>query len=143
MVDADVVARAARLLGRRAHAIDRGNPRWRTTYQLRVQGSRAVAWMRVLQPLLGERRRAQIDRALASYDPQPRTRLDDGAATGALTALAGGASVREVAEALDVSVWCIYDLRGGRTHKHLRRPATPAAQRASSSSELRGSSASP
>jgi hypothetical protein len=30
--------------------------------------------------------------------------------------------VREVARRYGVSVWCIYDLRSGRTHKHLARP---------------------
>jgi hypothetical protein len=47
--------------------------------------------------------------------------LDDGAALEALRMLASGRSVREVAAEFGTSVWCIYDLRGGRTHKHLSR----------------------
>ena len=36
---------------------------------------------------------------------------------------AGGDSVRQVAERLGTSIWCIADLRIGRTHAHLPRPA--------------------
>jgi hypothetical protein len=31
--------------------------------------------------------------------------------------------VRRVAERFGASIWCIYDLRLGRTHTHLERPA--------------------
>jgi len=63
----------------------------------------------------------QIDRAVASYDPRPVALLDDAGALRALQMLSRGHSVREVAAAFGTSVWCIYDLRGGRTHKHLSR----------------------
>ena len=33
-----------------------------------------------------------------------------------------GESVRQVAERFGTSIWCIYDLRLGRTHTHLARP---------------------
>ena len=71
---------------------------------------------------MGERRRGQIDRALASYDPRPVALLDDAGASRALDLLASGRTVRAVAQQFGTSVWCIYDLRGGRTHKHLPRP---------------------
>ena len=77
--------------------------------------------MTALHPLMGERRRAQIDRAVASYAPRPIALLDDATARGALGLLAAAADVRQVAERFGTSVWCIYDLRGGRTHKHLPR----------------------
>ena len=70
---------------------------------------------------MGSRRQAQIDRALASYAPRPVALLTDEAARAALDALAGGASVKSVAERFGVSIWCIYDLRLGRTFKHLAR----------------------
>jgi transposase len=47
--------------------------------------------------------------------------LDDVAAREALALLANKAAVREVAKRFGVSIWCIYDLRLGRTHKHLDR----------------------
>jgi hypothetical protein len=49
--------------------------------------------------------------------------LDDEKATEALARLAKGESVRQVAERFGTSIWCIYDLRLGRTYAHLQRPA--------------------
>jgi hypothetical protein len=72
---------------------------------------------------MGERRQAQIDRALASYKSKSNERLYDWRARRGLELLAEGKTVKEVAGLLGVSIWCIYDLRLGRTHKHLRRPA--------------------
>lgn len=69
MCDRDVIERAARLMGaryiyeRRAGA-DRG---WRPTHTATVVGYRATTLMRELRPLMGARRKEQIDRALASY----------------------------------------------------------------------------
>ena len=90
---------------------------------VRVKGAPAVAWMRLLRPLLGKRRQGQIDRSIASYASKSNQRLYDWRARRALELLGQGLSVRTVASRLDVSIWCIYDLRLGRTHKHLSRPA--------------------
>ena len=121
MTDHDVMARVGGIFGRKVHELKPRNARWRTSYQVRVNGGAAVRWMTVLRPLMGSRRQAQIDRALASYAPRPVALLSDEAARTALDALAGGASVKHVAERFGVSVWCIYDLRLGRTFKHLAR----------------------
>jgi hypothetical protein len=82
--------------------------------------------MERLHPLMGERRKAQIERALACYAPDPTRHLDDGRAAEALEHLSRGASVRAVAERFGTSIWCIYDLRSGRTHKHVPRPSRAA-----------------
>lgn len=110
------------MFDRNAHRWQPRNDRWRATWIVRITGAKAVAWMTVLQPLMGDRRRQQIDRALASYEPRPTELFDDDAARRALDLLAAGSSVREVAEPFGTSVWCIYDLRGGRTRNHLPRP---------------------
>ena len=78
--------------------------------------------MRRLRPLMGYRRQLQIDRAVACYAPDPTRRLTDERAAEALDRLSNGESVREVAEHFGTSIWCIYDLRSGRTHRHIRRP---------------------
>ncbi len=122
MTDEDVVARVGSMFGR---AICRWQPReerWQTSYIVRVTGAKAVAWMTALRPLMGARRQTQIDRAIASYDPRQVAILDDVAAQDALHLLAAGTSVRAVAERFGTSIWCIYDLRGGRTRRHLLRP---------------------
>ena len=126
MIDEDVVTRAAALLGVKTLRVGARREEWKATYVARVRGAPAVAWMMALRPHLGRRRRAQVDRALSSYAPRATRRLDGAGAVRALDQLERGRSVRAVAVDLGVSVWCIYDLRAGRTHKHLERRALPS-----------------
>lgn len=122
MVDRDIIERAGALLGSGVMVVPSRREGWRTSYCVRVRGARAVRWMERLRPLKGRRRQAQIDRAVASHAPDPARLLVDERATQALDRLARGESVREVAERFGTSIWCIYDLRLGRTHAHLPRP---------------------
>jgi hypothetical protein len=122
MVDRDVVDRVAALFECAVTLVRARRDGWRTAYSARVRGPRAVEWMGRLRPLMGSRRQGQIDRAMACYAPDPTRLLDDERAAEALALLAQGRSVREVAERFGTSVWCIYDLRLGRTHRHVQRP---------------------
>jgi hypothetical protein len=121
MVDVDVISRVARMLGVAVRVIRPRREEWKTIYTCRVRGAPAVAWMTALRPHLGLRRRSQVNRAIASYAPRSGRLLDDEKATVALDLLDSGATVREVADRFGVSIWCIYDLRLGRTHRHLPR----------------------
>jgi hypothetical protein len=123
MTDRDVVRRAGDLLGVSVTVVPSRREGWQDAYSARVRGERAVRWMRRLRPLMGRRRQAQIDRAVSTYAPDPRRLLSEERAKDALLRLARGESVRQVAERLGTSIWCIYDLRLGRTHAHLPRPA--------------------
>ena len=91
-------------------------------YSVRVRGAPAVLWMERLRPFMGQRRQGRIGRAIARWAPDPRQLLNDERAAEALARLAAGESVRQVAERFGTSIWCIYDLRLGRTHAHLPRP---------------------
>lgn len=122
MTDQDVVARVATLFGRKLGRWQSRHAHEQPVFLVRITGAKAVAWMTALRPLMGLRRRAQIDRAVASHAPTPTAVLDDATAGQALDLLATGSTVRAVAERFGTSIWCIYDLRGGRTHKHLPRP---------------------
>jgi hypothetical protein len=124
MVDRDIIERAGSLLGVAVMVVPSRRDGWRTAYSVRVRGAPAVLWMQRLRPLMGGRRQAQIDRAIASYAPDPTRLLNDERATEALARLSNGESVRSVAERFGTSIWCIYDLRVGRTHSHLTRPQT-------------------
>lgn len=121
MIDEDVVGRVATMFGRKVGRWQPRNPRFQPIFIARITGAKAVSWMTALRPLMGARRQTQIDHALASYAPTPASLLDDTTACEALRLLANGSSVREVAEHFGTSVWCIYDLRLGRTHKGLPR----------------------
>jgi hypothetical protein len=123
MVDRDIIERAGALLDAAVTMVPSRREGWRTAYCVRVRGARAVMWMQRLRPLMGTRRQVQIDRAIESHGPDPRRLLDDQRAAEALARLASGESVRQVAERFGTSIWCIYDLRLGRTHAHLERPA--------------------
>ncbi len=66
----DVVIRVARLLG--APGIYRdapSKPEWSPTFSTAITGRDAAEWMRRLRPLMGHRRTAAIDAALAAYKP--------------------------------------------------------------------------
>ncbi|HEV7845466.1 MAG TPA: hypothetical protein VGO83_04380 [Thermoleophilaceae bacterium] len=122
MVDRDVIERAGGLLGVTVCALPSRREGWRDAFSVRVRGARAVHWMERLRPLMGARRQQQIDLAIASYAPDPRRLLHQKRAQDALLMLAEGRSVRQVAEHFGTSIWCIYDLRLGRTHAHMPRP---------------------
>jgi len=69
MTDEDVILRVAKLFGV-AHVHGRratGKAHWKPAFQVQLRGRRGVELMRELRPLMGERRREQIDRAVASY----------------------------------------------------------------------------
>jgi hypothetical protein len=75
--DKDVVERAARIMGIqkmtsrvRVETREKFKGPRKPTYSIRFAGSKAVAWMRLLQPLMGSRRQGQIQKALDSYCPK-------------------------------------------------------------------------
>ena len=78
MCDRDVLERAARILGIATvsakdfrRTAERG---WSPEFDVGLSGSRAAEWMRALRPLMGARRTAEIDAALAAYHPIRLTR---------------------------------------------------------------------
>jgi hypothetical protein len=71
MCDRPTVARAASMLGSPGIWRDDGDTDlgWNPTYVTKISGNQARPWMTTLRPLMGRRRRAAIDRALASWTP--------------------------------------------------------------------------
>ena len=79
MTDADVVARVAALWGVAYHEVRQERSRvmgWKANYYVHLRGKRAAVLMEQLLPLMGERRQRQIQRALASYNPHLRSKLN-------------------------------------------------------------------
>ena len=73
-VDRDIIMRVAALLGSNDISVDRRSQRHtgqQDIYTLRVSGRRAELWMRKLLPLMGQRRRAAIERALRKSTLKP------------------------------------------------------------------------
>lgn len=69
MTDEDIVARVADIWGKNYCRFDRNDGIRKIAYSTFIQSARAVEWMQKLRPLMGERRQAQIDRAINNYDP--------------------------------------------------------------------------
>ena len=78
MTDADVIARVAALWGVAYHEVRRNRSLamgWKPNYFVTLRGKPAAELMERLMPFMGQRRRGQIERALASYDPHLRNKL--------------------------------------------------------------------
>lgn len=93
MTDEDVIARVAALLGRDYAARPPREAHHKTNYLTSINGQQAAILMALLRPLMGERRRAAIDRALDAWTP-PRTPQAHG-----LTAYKRGCRCQECAVA--------------------------------------------
>ncbi len=64
--DKDVVLEAARLMQIKPGFEKSRKPQWSSTWRVLLQGRRAITLMLALEPLLGERRRAQIQCAITA-----------------------------------------------------------------------------
>jgi transposase-like protein len=103
MTDADVVARAARLLGVSPVSIPARRKKWKPSFSATVRGAPAVLLLGRLRPLLGERRRRQVDRALSCYVPPAPPKLNAKAIRTIKTELVKGASVSSLSRRFDVA----------------------------------------
>ena len=72
MTDRDVVERASILLGLHRRPTVRQSPPNKTVYICSLNVRRSAAWMMTLWPLLGERRRAAVSKALRAWLSQPK-----------------------------------------------------------------------
>ena len=67
MTDKDVIEQVAKLVGvKYIHKRTPTNENWKPSYRITILGTRAVNLMVLLRALMGERRKQQIDKALAS-----------------------------------------------------------------------------
>ena len=67
--DKDIADRAAALIGVRAFEVNQAkrirNPHWRVSYRVTKRGKGAVELMKLLYPLMGQRRKQQILTAIS------------------------------------------------------------------------------
>lgn len=126
MTDEDVLARAAELLGVSYHRWQRKNPQAKASFQAALRGRRAVELMKQLYPLMGQRRRQQIDRALAAYTPpgsrqyvNPAAKLTIEQVVVIKKRLKNGEPPQAIAADFGVSAYTVLDIRAGRTWRHV------------------------
>lgn len=72
MTDEDVVLRVGGLFGRACWATASRRHNHKPTHQVMLTGSKAAALMIEIKPYMGLRRKSQIEKAIAAYDPDLR-----------------------------------------------------------------------
>lgn len=117
--DKDVIDRAAAILGCRAYAYRRQREHHKQPYRLAKRGAGAVEWMMLLRPLMGERRRVQIDVAVASFAPPPANRGGSAITLDRVREIrrlaAAGAGTASIARALGVESSTVSRIKNRRT----------------------------
>ena len=113
--DLDVVERVAAAFGVTVQAHQR-RP-YRTEYAATLKGRNAARLMRVLAPLLGERRNRAIADALAEYEP-PERKLSYDAACDIRLRVEGGSPVAAVARDFGVSRQTVHAVLQNRIYRH-------------------------
>lgn len=73
MTDEDIISRVAMLLGVSYWCNRPKDPSWKPAFMCHIRGARALELMRLLRPLMGQRRQQQIDTAISSYNPNYRS----------------------------------------------------------------------
>jgi hypothetical protein len=116
MTDRDVVARAAELMGVGVVAFTPSNPNHRPGWIAQAKGSRARDLMLMLRPHMGERRKMQIDEALAAatFRRGDGPKLTIAQAAEIRNRFAAGERAVDLAAEYGVSKWLVYRIREGK-----------------------------
>lgn len=122
MTDRDVVERVARILGgRQVSRIDRNTAVWKPSYTARISGYAATQLMLRLRPHMGQRRRQQIDRAVASYSSTAVTKADltEEMILDIAERIDRGDRIKDIASTLGLSYRTIWRIARGETWRWL------------------------
>jgi DNA-binding transcriptional regulator YiaG len=122
MTDKDVVERAALLMDGKAVRVNVRNDLWKQSYRVIIRGSRGVALMRLLYPMMSARRRAQIDAALEKYIPRKKgdnkRRLSEDQVREIRDRI--GFTISALARGFGVSRASIRDVRNGKSWAYVK-----------------------
>jgi len=113
--DEEVIARLADIFGVKYFATEVQRAQkygWKQAYTVKTTGQNAVHWMKLVYPLMGQRRREQIDKALANYRGDGRKILDPSRIEALKQRLQAGEPVLTLAQEFGVSKSYAYRLRG-------------------------------
>lgn len=125
MTDEDIVARACALFAVKPKLIKRKNSIHKDYFLGVLRGERAVAMMNTLKPKLGERRQAQIERALLNHCPHDAANHRPGAKVNAEQVreirlrLTHGESMAQLAEEFGLSYASVVDINLRRTWRNI------------------------
>jgi hypothetical protein len=120
MSDKDIIERVADLFGvKYIHECEGSQENWSTTYQIEVRGKSAIELMRLLKPIMGNRRSRQIEDAIAShnkhYGTESRSDYSEERVRRAWELIQKGERLIDVSKKLNMKYQFVRDLNSGRT----------------------------
>ena len=131
MTDRDVVERAAHLMGSNINIrhYSSKNPKWKDQYRAYLCGNKAIEFMEMIHPLMGDRRKVQIDRVLKRAAQRPGgtrgeavhcSKLNEVAVRVVRWLYVDGVSQRKLSRVYGVCPQTINVLVHGKTWKHVQ-----------------------
>lgn len=115
MTDEDVIQRVATLWGMTVFRHHRGKEKgWKPTCITRLSGGKAVALMKRLRPLMGQRRQAQIDAAIATWCGPKKVKISLEQGAEITVRFREGEKAVDLAAEYGVTKWSIYAIHQGR-----------------------------
>ena len=114
MTDKDIIEKVSNLLGANYYTSNRGKDKgWKTTYIVTVRGKTAVNLMNEIKPLMGERRKQQIEKAISCWSPK-KLKVTFEQAENIREAYKYGASTKDLGKEYGVTHWYIYHILKGK-----------------------------
>ncbi|AEK07030.1 hypothetical protein SEA_JPICKLES_160 [Mycobacterium phage JPickles] len=111
MTDLDIIERVAKMVDKKIYRPRKRQEHWKQCYQVVVRGESARYWMTRLRPLMGERRRGQIDEALrSSATPSRKRALLEHDAQSLLLEFASGVPAPDLAKKYGIARESVYHL---------------------------------
>jgi DNA-binding NarL/FixJ family response regulator len=132
MTDEDVIARVAKLFNASYQQWQPKNQAHKTNFLTRLRGMVSADFMRELYPLMSERRKKQIDHALANHvykadrkgSNNSFVKLNEEKVREIKRQLAQGETVRAIAERFNIGQSTVRDIRYGKTWGHVTVDST-------------------
>lgn len=110
ITDRDIAERVARLFAVAVVDLPKREAHWKDAFLVSLRGGRAIEWMEMLRPLMGERRQEQIDRAIKSWRPVQRG-LSQADRLRVAERFAAGESAEKIGKDFGLTKWAIYKIK--------------------------------
>jgi hypothetical protein len=126
MTDEDVIARVSKIFGMSYLATRLDREHMKPIYMTVLKVHKGVELMKQLRPLMGRRRQAQIDKAVASYtfseqfgSNHPNAKLHEDDIRVIRNRLAAGETLTALAKEFGVDKGLVWQIKEGRRWKHV------------------------
>ena len=114
MTDLDIVQRVAEMWEQSITTCRPQKETHKVSYKCTIRGFPAISWLEQLRPLLGIRRKKQIDKALACYENRSVHKLSYEKAKEIRVLLDEGLTQREIAVRFGVAQQAVSNIKTGK-----------------------------